>query len=156
MNPRQPHSVPNNSENSYGSVIKELGITAINLAQSELSLLKTEIKTSAPNLLKHAAQTGIFGALSALSTLPFLAFVVIGLGILFGGAYWLSALVVSVICASVGGYFGYRAFQKLKSQDLTFTRTRDGLAKAAHMIENKINEVKSASKGGSHESTSIH
>ncbi|MBC7397285.1 MAG: phage holin family protein [Bdellovibrionales bacterium] len=156
MNPNSPIIGHEKSEISYGSVIKELTGTASDLIQSEISLLKTELKSAAPNMTKHAAQTGIYGALFAISSLPLLTFAVIGLGILFGGMYWLSALVVGALCAAVGGYFGYHAFQKLKNEDLTFTRTRDGIAKAVYFIESKIHEVKNASHGGTNESNHIH
>ena len=156
INPNSPYIKQNKPEASYGSVIKELTSTTADLVQSEIGLMKTEFKAAAPNLSKHAAQTMMFGALFAASTLPLLAFAVIGLGILFGGAYWLSALVVGVLCASVSGILGRRAFQKLKSEDLTFARTREGIAKALHVIETKMSEVKTASHGGTNESTHIH
>jgi len=129
---------------SIGTVVKEVGSSAKNLVQSELELLKAEVKDSSRDLSKHAAETAIFGGLFVVSVLPLLAFLVIALGRGLNNRYWLSSLIVAVACAAIGGPVAYRAFKKIKNEDLTLPRTSESLGQSRESISAKIEDVKEA------------
>ena len=82
---RQPHS-----ERAYSSVLNEVIASAKDVVRSEVNLFMTEFRQFQPHLTKHISQVVIFGTLLVMSVLPFLAFMVIGLGELLDGRYWLS------------------------------------------------------------------
>ena len=127
---------------STGSVIREVIDSTKNLAQAEVTMVKADLSESLNNLKHHSLQAGLFGGLLALSVLPFLAFVVIGLGRLIGDRYWLSSLIVSVVCAVVGGTLAARAFRELKRDDLTLRHARDGLGRELRVVQEKFNDLK--------------
>ena len=137
-------------ERSYGSVLGEVISSAKDVLRSEVNLFITEFKQIQPNLTKHLGQAVMFGALMALSILPFLAFLVIGLGELLDGRYWLSSLIVSIACAAIGGPLAARSFAKIKNEDFKFNQTKRSLQEAFQVTTKSIEKIKSASKGNSY------
>lgn len=131
---------------SYGSALKEILNSSKDLIRSELVLVKEEAKAVAGKVARHSAQAALFSALLALSILPFLAFVVIGLGDLMGGRYWLSSLLVSVVCAGVGGFMAYRAFRKIAEEDLEMPATRRTLEREADVISGEFEKISNVTK----------
>lgn len=126
----------------YGALLGEITGSVKDLVTAEMGLVRAELNQIAPNLKKHSMQAAIFGALVALSVLPFLAFLVIGLGELLDGRYWLSSLVVAVVFAVVGGLMASRSLQKIRDEDLKFPRTQDSLKRITETVKEKINDVK--------------
>lgn len=122
-----------------------------NLIRSELNLAKEEVKDSARKLEAHALQMAIFGGLLLLAMLPFIAFLVMGLGELLDGRYWLSALIVAAAFALIGGIFGYRAFRKFENEDLSLARTRETLHRDQQLVRTKIQAMGEAMKGNNYE-----
>src|SRR5436190_903187 len=84
-------------------LFREIGDALTDLVRNELYLVKTEVKETGLRLKSHLIQAAIFSLLALVSIPPFIAFLVIGLGDLLNGRYWLSALVVSAVFAAVGG-----------------------------------------------------
>ncbi len=137
---------------TYASVMKEIGSSTKELIQSEINLLMTEFKLVAKNVGKHTTQVVAFGSLLALSVLPFLAFLVIGLGILLEDRYWLSSLIVAVVCAAVGGPLAHRAFKKIKDEDIKIPHAKAALEKEVATVQRKFDDLKTTAKGDHHES----
>ncbi|MEO5971680.1 MAG: phage holin family protein [Bdellovibrionia bacterium] len=130
---------------SVGAVLGELGQSAKDLIQSEVALARTEIKVSASKLGRHSAQAALFGACLSLSAFPFLAFLVIGLGSLLENNYWLSSLIIAVICAVAGGSMTYKMYRKMQQDDLSLPRSRENLHQALETVGEKAHEMKEAS-----------
>ena len=137
---------------TYASVMKEVGSSTKDLIQSEINLLVTEFKFVAQNVGKHTTQVVAFGSLLALSVLPFLAFLVIGLGILLDDRYWLSSLIVSAVCALIGGPLAYRAFRKIKNEDIKMPHAKASLEKEVATVQRKFDDLKTTAKGDHYES----
>ena len=83
---------------SSGTLLKEVGKSVKDLIQSEVLLVTTELKESLQKIARDFIRAVGYGALLALSTLPFLAFLVIGLGEILNNNYWLSSLLVAIVC----------------------------------------------------------
>jgi len=130
------------SEQSYSSLVKELLSSSKELISNEITLAKEEFRETASGFFKHALEVAAFGGLVALSTIPLMAFLVIGLGELLGGNYWLSSLLVGIVCAGIGGALAYRSFQKIKESDLDLPRTRRTLEIEKNIISEKLGVVK--------------
>jgi len=127
---------------SVGEVISEIGASAKSLIRSEINLARAEVKESIRHLSRHSARAAVFGALLIVSILPFMAFLVIGLGMLMGEKYWLSSLIVSAVFAAIGGPMTYREYHRIKEQDLSLPHTRESIQIGAESISEKAQEVK--------------
>jgi hypothetical protein len=90
---------------------------------------------------QHVVLAIVFGVLALLGTMPFLAFLVIGLGKLLGENYWLSSLIISLICIGVGGVFGARYAKKLTQQDFSLPHTRESVQEEREVMKEKLHEV---------------
>jgi hypothetical protein len=131
--------ISNSESTSYVTLVREMTASAQKIVQNEITLARAELREIGPALARHTAQMAAFGALAVLSVFPLLAFAVIGLGHLMGDRFWLSSLIVGVVCAGIGIPLAYQAFKKMKDEDLKFRRTREG-------IENGVQAVKSTVK----------
>jgi len=140
-----------NEAQTYSEALHELVSSAKDLMQKEVGLIKAEVTSSTHKFTRHAVQAAIFGGLLALSLLPFIAFLVIGLGELLEGRYWLSSLIVAVVFAVVGGGLAYRAYRKIAGEDFKLPRTKASLERQSYAVRNKVDELKYAAKGGHYE-----
>lgn len=155
--PRHQFSREVASETSgYNDIIREIFTSSKELVQNELTLAKAEFKHVAKDTIQDLIQVGIFGTLLALSLLPFIAFLVIGLGELLNQRYWLSSLIVAVVFAAIGGVMAYRSFNKIKQQDIDFTVTKNSLRKEKDMVQSNLERIKQAAKGDNYESAQLH
>jgi hypothetical protein len=135
------------ADESYISVLREVGGSAKELLKSELALIKAEIEEKAQAIGRHSVKAGVFIALLAISVLPFLAFLVIGLGELLDHRYWLSSLIVAVGCATVGGTFAYSYLKQIKEKDLKLPLTRGTLEIEKNVVKKKVDDLKQATMG---------
>lgn len=144
----------NNASNAtYTSIVKEIASSAKDLFQSEVQLVISELKLISKNVAQHTTQGLIFGALLVLSVLPFLAFLVIGLGVLLDDRYWLSSLIVSVVMAAIGGPLAYKSFKKIKEHDLQMPHTQSMIRKDMATVQRAKYDIQSSTvKGDTYES----
>ena len=140
-------SIPNNDSKQYSGVLREVVDSARDLLRSDFILLKTEVSQSLDNVVKHGAEMALFGGILAVSVLPFLAFLVIGLGNLMDGRYWLSSLIVAVVCALVGGIFAKRSYNKMKMGPMDLSHTQHSLKSEADSVQHQFDKIKRATKG---------
>lgn len=153
------HNFYQNSQGEHlssGTLLKEVGKSVKDLIQSEVLLVTTELKESFQKIARDFLQAVGYGALLALSTLPFLAFLVIGLGEILNNNYWLSSLLVSVFLAAISAPLAMKAWNKIKAQDLDLPHSRESFARGARTVEQKLSEIKDAATGGNYENTRSH
>ena len=98
------------ADRKMSAILKELLTAFSGLVRSEIRLAKVEMTENAKVVGKSAGKIGLFAVLAWLGTLSFVAFMIIGLGELLEGRYWLSALLVSlalllIVFALI--YFGF-------------------------------------------------
>jgi hypothetical protein len=141
-----------NHQQTYSAVMKELGSSAKELIQSEVNLMVAELKWSGQRVGVHLGQVVLFGFLMALSILPFLAFLVIGIGDWMGDQYWLSSLIVALACVVIGGPLALRAWRKLKEEDLSLPHLKSSFERERAVAIQKMEDLKHAMKGDRHES----
>lgn len=127
---------------TYGSILKEIGSSAKDLVQSEINLFATELKSISRSHADHFTRTIIFGSLLAISAIPFLTFLIIGIGILLEERYWLSSLIVSAVGALISGPLAYTSYKKIKDNDFKMPHTKASLEKKAASIQKKFQELK--------------
>ena len=141
---------------SSGTLLREIGRSVKDLVHSEVNLVTLELKESGEKATQDLIRAIAFGSLLALSALPFLAFLVIGLGQLLGDRYWLSSLIVAVTCAGVGGPMALKFFKKISEVDFKFPRTRRTFTRSAESMKQKIENVRDAAKGEKYDNIQIH
>ena len=140
----------------YGEILKEIIQSTKGVIASEVALATAELKQVTKDTSKDLTQVAIFGGLLVLSTLPFIAFLVIGLGELLDDRYWLSSLIVAVVFAVVGGVMALRAFKKIKEHDLNFSATKNSLRREKLAVQSNFEKIKTALKGDSYGSVQLH
>jgi uncharacterized membrane protein YqjE len=138
---RSPDSV------SFATLISEIKAHAKDLIQGDVALLKAEVKDSVQRATKHSGQLMTFGLVVFLSLFPLTAFFVIGLGELLDGRYWLSSLIVALVYALIGGPLAYKAFKKIRDEDLRLDRTRNTLEQEREILKDKLAQIAATMKG---------
>jgi hypothetical protein len=131
---------------SFSSVAQELTESIKDVIRSEVNLAKAELKVNGSQLTHYGIRMAIFGAFALLGIFPLLSFLVIGLGKLLNGNYWLSSLIWAVVMFTVGGIVAYAMFKRIKQVNLRFDNTRDSLALQLKTVDRKIAEVKDIAK----------
>ena len=138
-------------DTTYGAVLNEVISATKDVFLSEVNLFFTELQQIQPRLIKHMTQISVFGMLMALSVIPFIAFLVLGLGELLNGQYWLSSLIVSFVLMLVGAPLVLQALAKIKNEDLKFTQTKRSLQDILQVSNKSFDKIKTGSKGSSYE-----
>lgn len=131
---------------SFSSVAHEMSESIKSVIRSELQLAKAELKENGSQAAKYSVKLAIFGFIAALGILPFLSFLVIGLGKLLNENYWLSSLIIAVVFLGVGGSVAYVMFKRIKQVDFRFENTRDSVVTQLKTVDRKLHEVKDVAK----------
>jgi hypothetical protein len=127
------------------AVIREVGMGLANVIKSDIALAKAELSDTTNVLKSDLVQIIAFAAVAALGILPFMAFLVIGLGALIG-SYWVSSLLVALLCFGVGGGLAYRAMAAMKKHDVSLPHTRGAIELELAAVNRKVKELSAATK----------
>jgi uncharacterized membrane protein YqjE len=124
-------------ERSLGQLFGDLSRQMSTLVRQEIQLARTEVSTKATAAGRDAAMIGIGGALAYAGLLVLLAAVVLGL-IEAGVDPWISALIVGVVVAAIGGVLIWRGREGLTSGDLFPEKTAATLKDDADWAKERI------------------
>lgn len=119
------------------SEFKQLTRGALGLIRSEIHLAGAETRYAIKDGTKRTVTLGICGALSVMGLLSLLAFMVIGLGELVDGRYWLSALMVSALLLVPAAAVALSAIKILK-QDVSFQNTKKDLQRSKVLLKDHL------------------
>lgn len=111
------------------------------VVRSDLRLASAEFKHAAAEFKSNAPAFFMASVVAILGVFPLMAFLVIGLGRILEGNYWLSSLIVGVIFSGFGGLVAYRSLQKLKLKEMTLPRTRIQFLKEKETLAKKVGEL---------------
>lgn len=134
----------NTQDESITQLVQEATLASYKLLRDEIRLIREEAKMVAARLAKDGALAAAYGFLLALSTVPFVAFLVIGLGRILNDNYWLSSLIVSVLMATPAAILAIRMVRQIKEHDLEMKHTKAVLEKEARMASEKLSEINAA------------
>ncbi|MEO7521438.1 MAG: phage holin family protein, partial [Gemmatimonas sp.] len=95
--------------------------------RQEASLAKVEIRDTGAALVGDARNVGIAAGLALAGTLCIVAFLVLALGNLLDGRYWLSALIVGAVALVAGMLLAKNAVNDIKTRGLKPQQTLDTL-----------------------------
>jgi hypothetical protein len=121
---------------SLGELFAELTRELSTLVRQELTLATTEMTQKGSRVAKHV------GSLAAGGAVAYAGFLAILAGIILGLAYyiplWLSALVVGLVVAGVGGFLVQSGLTALKHEDLTPRQTVQTLKEDAQWAKQQM------------------
>lgn len=127
---------------SLAELGRDLLLSLQNIIRSELRLARAEARVTMRFLGKQVGLGVAFIALAALGVLPFLAFLVIGLGEILNNNYWLSSLIVGTVITCVGGILAYRCFKKIGEADVTLPRFRQSIREQQEIVSRQFQDAR--------------
>jgi hypothetical protein len=131
-------------EKPTGKILKNISEDAFALLQAEFDIFQHELRSLLPRAEKDMQRALLFVTISALSALPFLAFLVIGLGELLNQRYWLSSLIVAVLCFAIFKPLARKSYYKLTRQNFHFIQTKQALMQGLNAVQAKMKDVAQA------------
>ncbi len=117
-------------DRSLGELFSQLSQETTTLVHQEVELAKTEFTHKAARLGKDVGFLVAGGAVGYAGLLALIATIVLALG-QAGMPWWLSALVVSLIVAGIGGALVWKGLNNLKRERITPEETIETLKEDA-------------------------
>lgn len=102
------------SDASLGELFRSLSSDTGELVRKEMALARAEMREMMSAVATDGARLGAAAGLALLGGLALTATAVLALGLLLGGAYWLSSLIVGVLLLGVGWLLSRGAIDDLK------------------------------------------
>ncbi len=129
-------------EPSIGELLKRVTSDSAELIRQEVTLAKVEMRESLSTMAQDATRASIGLGLTLVGVLAFATFLIAGLGVLFDGRYWLSALIIGVIFLAVGFFLARNALSEMKQHGLVPDQTVESLRRDAAWAKREAKEVK--------------
>jgi general stress protein CsbA len=104
-------------EPSIGELFADLSRETSTLVRKEVELAKVELSTKASKVGKDAAFIGAGAAVAYAGFLAIVAGIIIVLAAI-GLPWWLSAFIVGIVVAGVGGFLVQKGLDALKHEDM--------------------------------------
>lgn len=117
-------------QRSLGDLFAELSRETTTLVRQEVALAKTELSHKASEVGKDVGFLAVGGAVIYAGFLAIIAAIIVGLG-QAGLSWWVSALIVGLIVAGVGGFLVMSGLRALKEANLAPTQTLQTLKEDA-------------------------
>jgi uncharacterized membrane protein YqjE len=112
-------------DRSLGELFADLSRETTTLVRQEVELAKTEMTQKASRVLKNVGFLAIGGAVAYAGFLAIIAAVIILLAAIL--PWWLSALLVGIVIAAIGGFLIWKGLDALKKEDLVPRETLESL-----------------------------
>jgi hypothetical protein len=132
MNEAQPAK----EDRSLGELLGDLTRELTTLVREEATLAKTEMTQKLSQVGKDVGYLAAGGAVAYAGMLAIVAAIIIGLA-QAGMEWWVSALLVGVVVAAIGGYLVSKGLNALRQQDLTPSQTVETLKEDAQWIRKR-------------------
>jgi hypothetical protein len=117
-------------DRSLGELLSELTHELVTLVRQEFTLAKAELSQKASNIGKHAGVIAAGGALIYAGTLAIVAALVFLLALIM--PLWVSALIVGVVVAAIGGLLVKKGLDAIRQQDMVPRQTLETLKEIQH------------------------
>lgn len=125
----------------YSKIFSDLNQTTKILLLNDLKLVNEDLKKIGNDFKSHATNIAFFSSLLILSAIPLLSFLILYLGEIWSGRYWLSSLVVGVSLFVIG-LLGFMFFiQRLKKINFRLEKTSEALKREGEIIYRQFNKL---------------
>lgn len=132
---------------SLFSLARELLNDAARLVRQEIALARVEVTENLRRLAAHAGQSAVGGIVAVLGVLVLVEFVAIGLGVLLGGRYWLSTLIVAVVLIVGGGGLAYLGAKRMAADPIAPAASIERARETQRWIGEEVAEMQTALTG---------
>lgn len=146
---------PRPSNQTSSQLFRELFAAFCSLFHAEVHLAKVELNQSVRAVRRDAIRATVFGGTALLGVFSLLAFVVMGLGELLGGLYWLSALLIGAALFVGGSLAAYFSMKKMEDSTSPQVATNN-LRADREMIAQKVRDISSIPTGSHPEESPSH
>jgi membrane protein len=133
---------------SLADLVKSLGDDAATLVRQEIALVRAEIRENLGALGRDAARIAVGAGIVLFGVLVFVAFLVIGLGALLGGMYWLSSLLIALLFLGGGGALVYSGARGLGATRLVPEKALASLGTTKEWVGARAVRLRHALGGG--------
>jgi hypothetical protein len=123
-------------ERPLGELFADLAREIGDLMRQELTLARTEMTQQAPRVGRNIGTLAVGGAVVYAGFLALVAAAILVLAAI-GVPWWLSALIVGVVVAAVGGLFVQRSLAALRQTDLAPRRTMQTLRDDTQLVKER-------------------
>src|SRR5579872_1094977 len=113
-------------DRSLGELFSDLSRETTTLVRQEVALAKAELSQKAAQAGKDVGFLAAGGAVAYAGFLALVAALIVGLG-QAGLSWWVSALLVGIVVAAIGGAFVWTGIQQLRNLNPTPTQTIESL-----------------------------
>ena len=127
---------------SLGELFRDLTTETSELVSKEIALVKAEARQTGTTMAKDGAKIGIASGLAFAGALALTAFLIVGLGDLLNGKYWLSALIIGVLFLAIGGGLVKNAIGDIKRRGQSVKHTVDTVKDTASWAKQETRQVK--------------
>jgi uncharacterized membrane protein YqjE len=123
-------------ERPLGELFADLAREIGDLMRQELTLARTEMTQKATRVGRNIGTLAVGGAVVYAGFLALVAAAILVLAAI-GVPWWLSALIVGVVVAAVGGLFVQRSLAALRQTDLAPRRTMHTLRDDTQLVKER-------------------
>jgi uncharacterized membrane protein YqjE len=131
-------------ERPLSTLVRDLVRSTSGLIRAELRLARIEAARNARDVSQDAVRGAIFAVVALLGVLALMSFLVIGIGNLLQGRYWLSSLIVAVLFMGGGGLAAWRSFRRI-GEDAKLRHVARNLEGDRELVSQKVRDIASAS-----------
>ena len=121
------------------------------LAEGNLGVFSAEFSAAIGKFRPRFARAAIYGSMFFMGLMSFVVFVIVGLGLLLDGRYWLSALIVAAIGCLVGGPLCVQSLTGISGL-FNFERTIRSVDRTIETAKFTFEEIKATASGDNSES----
>ncbi|HEX9105683.1 MAG TPA: phage holin family protein [Longimicrobiales bacterium] len=137
-----PEQRRDRTSESLGDLLRQLGDDGTRLLRQEVALAKLEMRELMAGLVRDLIGLAVAGTLAVLGALALTATLILVLGrFVFGGNYWLGALVVGGVFLIVGGIWALAAARGL-GQNLKPDATLDSVRADVNWAKREAQDFK--------------
>jgi membrane protein len=129
---------------SLAGLVRQLAEDAARLIRQEIALARAELSQNVSELAGHAGRIAMGGAIALLGLLVLVSFAVIGLGVLLGGNYWLSSLIVAVATLAAGAGLAYSGARRLGDSSIAPGESIDSVRQTGRWLGQEAQELRAA------------
>jgi hypothetical protein len=130
------HTARPHDERTLGDLFSELSRETSTLFRQEVRLAKTEATEKAKVIGKDVAFMAAGGAIAYAGFLVILGAIVVGLA--FFMPLWLSALLVGIVVAAIGGFLAYKGLGDLRNAELAPKQTIQSLQEDKEWVKEQV------------------
>jgi hypothetical protein len=125
-------------------LVRELVNDATLLVRQEIAFARAELVSNLQSVFKRFGQVAFGVAIALLGLLVFVFFLVLGLGALLGGNYWLSALLISLLLIGAGGGLAYLGIRRASTQSVTPDEALESVKETQKWLAKEVGELRAS------------